>query len=303
MKEQIYTRPLVPRYLHEFTEAILDAVPNGEAMLPIHHGKVSLTFNPYDIKGAFPMEKMGDFAFEGSLDLLLVSGPPERKLVAAFDLPRGSSTRFEREKRLFFDEVGIFYFCIEKSQWRHALPGLLNEFLAFPRGGEDSTSIINPAQWDVMSRLAEKAKELGLHLLHEVALDSVIAISNVSDGLLGELTPLVVNQHYLRQTSFDAVITTPPPTCKPVCAIEFDGRVHEDNEKRLKDEKKNQACHEARLPLIRIPSVDVKEAQLGRKVVDVREQRQMKRAEASWLVVEELLKALAKGHFSSTWYL
>lgn len=301
--EKIYVRPLVPRYLHDFTAAIIGALPDGADMLPIHHAKVSLIFDPYEIKDLLPGRRAGDFAFEGSIDLLLVSGAPERRPIAAFDIYRGAQAPFHQEKRCFFDGVGLFYFACDKTSWRSSILTIHALYANHASDTWTASPIINPAQWDVMRRLADSASELNLYLLHEVSLDSVIAVDSGDKSPLGVYPMNFLDREYLRKTSFDAVIATAPPNCKPVCAIEFDGRVHDDPSKQAKDDKKNLACSEARLPLIRIPSGDVKAANVGRTVIEVQQHAQLKRAEASWLVVEELLKALAKAHFSSTWYL
>ena len=245
-----------------------------------------------------------DVAFNESVDLLLVSMPPRGLPLAAFDMEYNHCPSRLNAKKELFESVGVLYFPMSSDDVDELSSDFVNNMMARSQKLDRLRDVILESQWDLVSSLDAFAKNQGLLVLHEVALDSVLALSAYEGNVTEESTMPQIDEGFLRKTSFDAVVCTPAPNAKPIVAIEFDGHCHKQPKKAEKDRKKDQACAMARLPVIRISSDGYRTmpkasgAVRNISVAKIREEREF---------VENALRAtveaVAGSVLSSKWYL
>lgn len=293
---------MVPRILWDFYLSLKDAGLEKHRLFPVFHPKLSLLIDPNRIE-----DSSKQIVFDQSVDLLIVEAPPKGIPRLAFDVYSAEQQEAREDKAAVFNSIGVPYSAINIDSPPQIDRQWLDSVMTDTPDLERLRDVILDWQWNAMLELDRIAGSKGLFLLHEVALESVISISNEGlraegqDNRDGTESKAIPWHHvrFLRQTSFDGLICTPPPNCRPIMAIEYDGSHHLGSKQRDKDQKKNEACESANLPLLRIQSRDLPlENEASRQNV-VSEQRRLTVKHMLELLVSELTER----QLASDWYL
>lgn len=262
-QQTIRTRPLLRRVLWGFWLRLRKALEaqGRQGFFPVFQSKLSLFFD----KDEPSVRKDSGFILRESVDLFLVTTPPNSQPIAAFDLlDRDMPHGVEPQKREFFRRQQIPYFTLEPKDlldaaYKSSVAQFLNELnstttndLLFHR------KAINPRQLEMIIASSELAMQHGFFCVNEPSLDSFL---DVPDDWMRDLCKqerLSLELSFPRHTTVDAVIVSEPPNSTPLVGVEFDGEsVHTKPKKQENDRIKDAIFLASGIPLIRISSGDL----------------------------------------------